>query len=188
VDILMVPGWSSSGADHWQSRWERNLKTARRIEQEDWLEPERDAWVGRILEAAADNARPIVFVAHSLGVAAVAHAGARCPKGLIAGAFLVAPADVANAALWPETEGYVFDVATSGFAPLPSEPLPFPSLLVGSTNDPYCSMERSKEFASAWGATYVEGGALGHINAASGHGPWPEGLLRFGSFLQQLDR
>ncbi|HYD14828.1 MAG TPA: alpha/beta hydrolase, partial [Hyphomicrobium sp.] len=31
VDILIVPGWSSSGPDHWQSRWERTLKTARRV-------------------------------------------------------------------------------------------------------------------------------------------------------------
>ena len=36
ADILMVPGWNGSGPDHWQSRWERNLKTARRIEQDDW--------------------------------------------------------------------------------------------------------------------------------------------------------
>ena len=26
----------------------------------------------------------------------------------------------------------------------------------------------------------------GHINAASGHGPWPEGALQFGMFLKQL--
>jgi hypothetical protein len=186
ADILMVPGWSSSGDDHWQSRWERNLKTARRIEQNDWLKPQRDAWVGRILAAAAGSSRPVVLVAHSLGVAAVAHAGVRMPKGFVAGAFLVAPADVDNASAWPVTEGEVFDVPGSGFAPLPREPLPFPAALIASTNDPYCTIERARALAGAWGATLVEAGALGHINPASGHGPWPEGVLRFGGFLSRL--
>src|SRR3972149_6997701 len=138
VDILMVPGWSASGEDDWQSRWERILKTARRIEQDDWLVPQRDAWVGRILAAAAGNSRPVVLVAHSLGVAAVAHAGARMPRGLVAGAVLVAPADDDSADAWPVPEGLLFDVAGSGFAPLPLGPLPFPSTLVASSNDPYC--------------------------------------------------
>ena len=188
ADILIVPGWSNSDEDHWQSRWERSLKTARRVDQESWLRPRRDQWVGRIIDAIAKSARPVVLVAHSLGVAAVAHTGARTPKGLVAGAFLVAPADIDNAADWPETEGEYFDIEASGFAPIPLEPLPFPAALVASSNDPYCSVERARRFAEAWGATLVEGGDLGHINADSGHGPWPEGVLRFGGFLSQLTR
>ncbi len=82
----------------WQSRWTRALKPAQRIEQDNWLEPERDAWVGRIIESIVASTRPVVLVAHSLGVAAVAHAGQRMPKGFLTGAFLVAPADVDNAA------------------------------------------------------------------------------------------
>ena len=186
ADILMVPGWSNSGDDHWQSRWERNLKTARRIDQESWVKPQRDAWVGRIIEATTRSSRPVVLVAHSLGVAAVAHAGTRMPKGLVAGAFLVAPADPDNADAWPETQGEFFDIGASGFAPMPLERLPFPAALIASSNDPYCSIERARRFADAWGATLVEAGDLGHINADSGHGPWPEGVLRFGGFLSQL--
>ncbi|WP_072391884.1 alpha/beta hydrolase [Hyphomicrobium sp. CS1GBMeth3] len=186
VDILIVPGWSSSGPDHWQSRWERTLKTARRIEQENWVVPEREAWVGRIIETAVQSTRPVVLVAHSLGVAAVAHMAKIVPKGFVSGAFLVAPADVDDAANWPETEGFTLDGAASGFAPLPLDPLPFPSVLVASSNDPYCRIERATELAAAWGSTLVEAGDAGHINGASGHGPWPEGVLRFGTFLQTL--
>lgn len=186
ADILIVPGWSSSGPDHWQSRWERTLKTARRVEQENWIAPDREAWVGRIIEAAVQSTRPVVLVAHSLGVAAVAHMAQRIPKGFLSGAFLVAPADVDNAAEWPETEGLMLDGRTSGFAPLPLDPLPFPSVLVASSNDPYCRIERATELAGAWGATLVEAGEAGHINGASGHGPWPEGVLRFGAFLSGL--
>ncbi|MGE5267371.1 MAG: RBBP9/YdeN family alpha/beta hydrolase [Deltaproteobacteria bacterium] len=189
ADILIIPGWSSSGADHWQTRWEKNLKTARRVEQEDWIRPERDAWVARIVEAAAQSVRPVVLVAHSLGAIAVAHAGAklaRLPAPPV-GAFLVAPADVDNAALWPVTAGETFRAgAETGFAPVPRAILPFPSIVVASANDPYCSLERARDFAGSWGATVIESGDVGHINVASGHGPWPDGLLAFGIFLQRL--
>lgn len=187
VDILIVPGWSSSGPDHWQSRWERTLKTARRVEQDDWRAPEREAWVGRIIDAAVASNRPAVIVAHSLGVAAVAHVAERIPPGFLSGAFLVAPADVDNAESWPATEGLSLDGSASGFAPLPQMTLPFPSVLIASSNDPYCKLERAQALASAWGSTLVEAGEVGHINSESGHGPWPDGVLRFGSFLRGLE-
>jgi len=185
VDILMVPGLSGSGPDHWQSRWERTLKTARRVEQDNWLAPEREAWVGRIIETIVQSSRPVVLVAHSLGVAAVAHVAQRVPKGFLSGAFLVAPADVDNAGAWPRGD-LNLDADGAGFAPLPSDPLPFPSVIIASSTDPYCALERARALASAWGSTLVEAGNAGHINSASGHGPWPEGVLRFGAFLSGL--
>lgn len=188
VEIVIVPGWSSSGPDHWQSRWQRSLKTARRVEQPDWYHPDRDTWVGTLIStvAKAESDLPVVLVAHSLGVATVAHAAARLPAATIAGAFLVAPADVDNARDWPVTEGYDFDASAHGFAPLPSARLPFPSVLVASSNDPYCRLERAEALASRWGSTFVAAGELGHINVASGQGPWPEGLMRLGWFLKRL--
>lgn len=187
VDILIVPGWSSSGPDHWQSRWQRSLTTARRVEQDDWLTPVRDRWVERIAAEVARATRPPVLVAHSLGCAAVVHAARKLPRGLVAGAYLVAPADVDNASLWPMTAGYTFEATHGGFAPLPTEPLPFPALVVASADDPYCILARARSLAQSWGAGFVDAGNCGHINVASGHGPWPEGLLRFGSFLKGLD-
>lgn len=186
VDILIVPGWSSSGPDHWQSRWERNLPTARRVEQEDWLNPDKDRWVGRLIDEVARSVRPPVLVAHSLGVVTVVHAAAKLPEGLVAGAFLVAPADIERATDWPVTEGHAFNTERGGFLPLPMAPLPFPAAVVASADDPYCRRERAETLAEAWGATLIEAGAAGHINVASGHGPWPEGLLRFGGFLKRL--
>jgi hypothetical protein len=186
VEILIVPGWSSSGDDHWQSRWERNLTTARRVEQDDWIRPKKAQWTDRILLAVAEARLPPVLVAHSLGVAAVVHAAKRIPKGLVAAAFLVAPADVENADKWPITLGETFDLEGSGFAPLPQVPLPFPSTLVASASDPYCTLERAKLLAEAWGSKLVEAGDAGHINPASGHGPWPDGLLHFGGLLRRI--
>ena len=183
AEILIIPGWSSSGEDHWQSRWERGMKTARRVEQEEWFKPDKDAWVHNILLAIAEASRPPVLVAHSLGVAAVAHAARSIPKNLVAAAFLVAPADVDHGADWPITQGHAFESTGTGFTPMPILPLPFPATLVASSNDPYCSLERARYLATEWGAKFVEAGEVGHINTASGHGPWPEGLLHFGGLL-----
>jgi predicted alpha/beta hydrolase family esterase len=133
--------------------------------------------VARIVEASAQATRPAVLVAHSLGVLATVHAAPRL-AGKAVGAFLVAPPDEANLATLPEID--------PAFAPVPRAPLPFPAVLVASSNDPYCSPGAAAEFARAWGARFADAGAADHINAESGHGPWPEGLMRFAGFLRQL--
>jgi uncharacterized protein len=187
VDILMIPGWSGSGPDHWQSRWERSLKTARRVEQADWLSPGRDAWVVSIHGAIAECQRPVLIIAHSLGVIATAHALASNASGAVVGAILVAPADIENAQDWPMTQGQRLAPDHGGFAPVLMTPLPCPSRLIASTSDPYCTLIRAQAFAAAWGAVFVDAGDAGHINVASGHGPWPDGLMQLGGFLRSLD-
>ena len=133
--------------------------------QRDWDTPQREAWVttlGRAVDAAGPAA---VLVAHSLGCLAVAYLAARRTGG-IAGALLVAPADVER----PDTPAALRD-----FAPVPLACLPFPSVVVASQDDPYVSFERAREFAAAWGSRLVDAGRAGHINTAAGFGPWPEG-------------
>lgn len=53
-------------------------------------------------------------------------------------------------------------------------------LLVASSDDPYCSLERAHELAAHWGARFAPAGACGHMNAESALGLWPQGqaLLR----------
>ena len=186
IEIVIVPGWSSSGPDHWQSRWQRNLPNVTRVEQDDWYGANKDAWVGKLISTLSTVQRPAILVAHSLGVITLAHAASKFPPGLANGAFLVAPADVEQANLWPETDGHTFDRENSGFAPIPKDTFGFPTTLVASSNDPYCELKRAQSFAEAWGANLINAGDIGHINVDSGHGPWPEGLLRFGKFLQKL--
>ena len=81
-------------------------------------------------------------------------------------AFLVAPSD---------TEAPSYPDCTTGFQPMQFEPLPFPAIVVASSNDPYVAPQRARQFAQAWGAEYVEIGDAGHINGDAGYGPWPEG-------------
>ncbi len=178
VELLIIPGWTNAGPDHWQSRWQRNIKTARRVEQEDWDTPDIGDWVGRIIEQVAMTTRPTVLVAHSCGVSAAVHAAHKLPPGMVAGAFLVAAPDLGALDIWPAIHG--------GFFPVPDALLPFPSVLVASSNDPACPLDRARAFASDWGSTLIEAGDAGHINTESGHGPWPDGLLRLGTFLKNL--
>src|SRR4051795_2114 len=93
-DILMVPGIGGSGPDHWQTRWERQLSTARRVEQASFDDPKRSEWVARIVTEVERATRPVVLVAHSLGVAAVAHAAPQLDGRRVRGAFLVSLPDV----------------------------------------------------------------------------------------------
>lgn len=170
-DILIVPGRGNAGPDHWLSRWERKLPTARRVEQDDWDWPERTAWVRHLRESVAASSRPVVLIAHALGVATVAFAAADFPRGRVRAGFLVAPADAA---------------ASGDFDGLPEDPLPFPSMMIASRTDPACPFERADEWAAAWGSLLVDAGDAGPIDPTSGHGPWPEGLTRFATLMARV--
>jgi predicted alpha/beta hydrolase family esterase len=58
---------------------------------------------------------------------------------------------------------------------MPLRKLPFRSVVVASTDDPFVTLERAKLFATSWGSRLIQMSNAGHINTASGHGPWPEG-------------
>lgn len=178
TDILIVPGYNGSGPEHWQTRWQGKIRTARRVEQDDWDNPTLEGWTRRIVEAIQQAERPVVLIAHSAGVAAVAHAAQRHNMDRVKGALLVAPPDVENPTQVPEP--------CRVFAPLPTDPLPFPSMLIASEDDPYCETSRAEDFAAAWGSDFYSAGTAGHFNTDSGHGPWPEGLMMLARFMQRL--
>ena len=177
ADILIVPGYTNSGPDHWQSRWERKLSTARRVEQAEWSKPVKEDWVARLVEEVNASTRPIVLVAHSLGVPTVIHALPEIGKK-VSGALLVAPPDVANPDIRPKH--------LMTFGPYPRDPLPFPSITVASRNDPFCPFETAEDIAAAWGSLFIDAGEAGHLDDAAGYGPWPEGSMAFASFLSRL--
>lgn len=177
TDILILPGLGSSAPGHWQVRWAEKMRTAAIVEQADWDEPDPEDWADTIVKAVELAAQPVVLVAHSLGCIAVAKAAPRLTEGKARGAFLVAPPDLERA----DAPDAILD-----FLPVPRDPLPFPSLLVASSSDPYCTLERAADLAGAWGSDFHNAGDAGHINIQSGHGPWPEGLLMFTRLMQRL--
>jgi uncharacterized protein len=179
VPILVVPGLGGSGPDHWQSHLERSFPRASRVHQDDWDRPDPAVWTGRLL-AAVEASPGAVLVAHSLGCAVVAHAAAAHPGLPVAAALLVAPADVEHEDGAP--------ACLRRFAPMPCTRLPFRSVVVASTDDPYMALNRARAFADDWGAEFVDAGALGHINVDAGFGPWPDGERMLQKLLPAGDR
>jgi len=168
--IVIVPGWRDSGPGHWQSLWADRLAGAARVQQDDWITPIRSAWVASITRTILAQPGPVVVVAHSLGCIATVHLPAEA-LARIHGALLVAPAD-------PERRAVLSD-----FAPVPHAPLPFHSIVVASSNDPYCPVRLAGAYARAWGSEFVRLQGAGHINVESGHGEWPLGLGLLQSLL-----
>ncbi|GGY65952.1 RBBP9/YdeN family alpha/beta hydrolase [Pseudoduganella albidiflava] len=154
--VLVAPGLHDSGPEHWQSRWQRLYPAFERVCQDDWSDPVLPAWRARVDEVRRRDDRPTLIVAHSFGCLASVHSVAADPAN-VAGLLLVAPAD-------PDK----FGVA----ALLPREPLPVPSILIASTNDPWMPLERARQWAQHWGSSFIDAGALGHINAESGLRDW----------------
>ncbi|MEQ1770263.1 MAG: alpha/beta hydrolase [Devosia sp.] len=178
ADILIVPGLGNSGPGHWQSRWADRMNTARVVEQSEWDEPLLADWVDRIFHEIMLSTRPVLLIGHSLGVSAIIHtAQLRIKDTKVRGAFLVSP---------PDLERVDMPAEIHGFRNVPTDPLPFPSMVVGSESDPYAFHDRIRGFASDWGSDFQTAGNAGHVNVESGHGPWPEGLLMLGELMKRL--
>lgn len=182
IRYLIVPGWQGSPDSHWQSHWQRTLPNSTRVEQADWLAPQRSDWVAELERSVASDPRPVVLIAHSLGCITVAHWAARAPRELlqrVRGALLVAPADVERSNC-PE--------ALRNFAPIPRRPLPFASLVVGSDNDSAASASRAISLGQTWGSEVVILPGAGHINVKSGHQQWEQGFAYLYRLQSRVER
>ncbi|KAF1022678.1 MAG: hypothetical protein GAK30_01051 [Paracidovorax wautersii] len=168
-NVLLLPGWHNSGPDHWQSRWQARHGYTR-VEQHDWARPLRGDWMAQLEEAVLAADEPAVLVAHSLGCALVAAWAAHSRQTQrVKAVLLVAPPDTSR----DEVRGPL-----PSWASLVRQPLPFGpqrSVVVASSDDPYCEPALSRALASDWRASYELWGPLGHINAESGLGDWPDG-------------
>ena len=166
-NVLILPGWQNSGPGHWQSRWE-TLHGFRRVDQHDWMTPRRGDWIARLEDVILGSDGPVVLVAHSLGcILTAAWAQVSRSTARVQGALLVAPGDPER----DELRGVL-----PSWAPIVRDRLPFPSLLLGSHDDPYCSLAKAQSLADVWGSRFIDCGPCGHINAESGLGDWPDGL------------
>lgn len=175
ASALIIPGLFNSGPEHWQSIWRSRHPEYYRVQQADWETPRCSDWVQTLAASIREINGPVVLAAHSTACATVAYYAARHGngKGQVVGALLVGPSD---------TEAASYPVGPTGFAPMPLDRLPFPSIAVASTDDPYVTIERAQLFASSWGSRLITLENAGHINAAAGYGAWPEGE----ELLQQL--
>jgi uncharacterized protein len=165
-NVLVVPGIGSSGPLHWQTRWELSHPSFRRVEQRDWETPHCSDWVQVLEKAVAASGPSTVLVAHSLGCLLVAHWAAQTAL-TVHGALLVAA---------PDPDGPCFPPGARGFNPIPLQRLPFESIVVASSNDPFARVEFLSRCAEHWGSRFVSIGEAGHVNADSGLEAWREGF------------
>ncbi|MFH9826370.1 RBBP9/YdeN family alpha/beta hydrolase [Streptomyces bobili] len=179
--VVIVPGLRDHVEQHWQTLLAARLAEAGRAVRtvppltQDQLS--RDARVAALHKVISEVAGPVVLVAHSAGVITTVH-WSQWHEAQVQGALLVTPPDFEKSL----PEGYptpeVLD--ENGWTPVPRSPLPFPSIVAASSNDPLGTVERVAELARNWAGRLVELGEVGHLNPASGYGPWLEAeeLLR----------
>lgn len=167
--ILIIPENDETATGSWHIRWEAKRGDCRRVELGMWEEPHRNTWVNKLnLEIHRADA-PVVIVAHGLGCVTTAWwAEYEQPRyaAPVVGALLVAPPDV-------ERPGR--DPRLARFGACPRKPLPFPSFLVASGNDPHCPFDTAVSLARDWGSRFAFAGDVGHLDASSNLGEWPLG-------------
>ena len=172
--VLFVPGLRHHVEDHWQTH------TANDILGSVTVEPLRENGLSCAARVAALDAaiaaidNDVVLVAHSAGCLMVACWAQQRPRHNVRGALLVTPADIEH----PMPDGYpTLDALNdNGWLPIPRQPLPFPSMLVASRNDPLARFERAEMLARCWNSTFYDAGEVGHLNPVAGFGPWPKAL------------
>ncbi|GAA3367475.1 alpha/beta hydrolase [Streptomyces sannanensis] len=175
--VVIVPGLRDHVPDHWQTILADKIANARTVPP---LTDDRlscDAQVAALEGVLSDISGPVVLAAHSAGVMTTVH-WARRHRRPVEGALLAAPPDFDT----PLPEGYPTQDAlhANGWTPVPRTPLPFPSIVAASTNDPLADFARVAGLARVWGSRLVDLGPVGHLNPAAGYGEWPraEELIR----------
>lgn len=172
--LLIIPGLNGSGPQHWQTLWEQGQPGFNRVTQKDWDHPDLNLWIAELEKAITAFGTQSILVAHSLGCALVAHWAAQTRLEVKA-AMLVAPPDV-----WRDS----FPQEAKSFSPMPLDPLPFNSIVVASTNDPFATIERAQHFAKCWKSRFINLGDKGHINAQSNIADWKEGKNLLATLLK----
>lgn len=176
MHTITIPGIYGSGPDHWQTLWEKNDSSLIRFHPSDWDRPRLGDWIDALERSVREAPESPVLLAHSLGCLLVAHWAAQT-KREVRGAMLVSV---------PDPAGTNFPSEAASFADVPEVPLPFPTLIVSSSNDPYGTQEYARSRAKQWKSTFVAIGDFGHINESKKLAEWGYGRGAFDCFVASL--
>jgi uncharacterized protein len=169
---VIVPGVGGSEHDHWQSWLQRRMPSCSRVEQHDWNSPILKNWVAEFVNTVRQVEENIQIVAHSFGCLTTVAALAQHPElnSKVKNLVLVAPANPARFG----DEGFARDSNNDYQAYFHQLKILPPTSLIISENDPWLNFQDAKELAKSWRLNPVNLGEVGHINVASGFGPFPE--------------
>ena len=172
IHTVIVPGVGGSEHDHWQSWLQRQLKSCSRVQQQDWNKPVLHAWVEQFVKTVQAIQEPIQIVAHSFGCLTTVAALAQHPElnQKIKNLVLVAPA---NPARFGDT-GFARESQNDYQQYFHQLKLQVPTQMIISENDPWLNFQDALQLAKAWKIRPKNLGQVGHINVASGFGPFPE--------------
>jgi predicted alpha/beta hydrolase family esterase len=159
---LIVPGLDGSPAPHWQHWWAATDPGALMVDLSEPERPDPAVWEAELAGCILRHP-DAVLVGHSLGAVLITRLLASARHLRVRAALLVAPA---------ETEGAA---RIAQFGPIPRRTMQVPTTLVASRNDPWMTFTRARELARDWGGDLVDLGFAGHVNVASGFGPWAHG-------------
>ena len=179
--VLIVPGLREHVAEHWQTLLAARLSNVRSVAPLETDKLDCMARVRAIQHELEQIDGPVILVAHSAGVLMVAHWAAHYSRP-IKGALLAAPPDLD--AVWPSNYPSSETLRSQGWNPLPQGPLPFRSIVAGSTNDHLASLPAVTRMAEGWGAELLNLGDVGHLNPAAGFGHWQQAE----ALILELDR
>lgn len=170
ITFLIVPGLREHVVEHWQTHLQKELPRAVCVAPLQHDKLSCAARVKALDDTLAGIEGPVILVAHSAGVVTTVH-WAQQHQRPIHGALLATLADMEE----PMPAGYptLEQLSSNGWTPIPVTPLPFPSILAASRNDPLARFQKAQELAAAWGSRLVDLGEVGHLNPAAGFGPWP---------------
>ncbi|MCO8098738.1 alpha/beta hydrolase [Acinetobacter indicus] len=172
IHTVIVPGVGGSEYGHWQSWLQRQLMSCSRVEQQDWNAPVLKTWVEQFRSTVAAIDAPLQIVAHSFGCLTTVAALAQYPalQRKVKNLVLVAPA---NPGRFGEA-GFARDSQHDYQDYFHQLQVQVPASMLISENDPWLNAEHALELAQSWQLEPVSLGHVGHINVASGFGPFPE--------------
>jgi predicted alpha/beta hydrolase family esterase len=170
--VVLVPGLRGSVEDHWQTRLAAALPGTRTVPPLGRTEPGLRARVALLDRTVTDVAGPVVLVAHSAGVLVTVHWATQYRGSAVVGALLATPPTLADEL--PAGYPSIRELRGHGWLPIPRQRLPYPSIVAASSDDPLTNPVRLRSLAAAWGSRWHSLGPVGHLNPASGFGPWPQ--------------
>jgi predicted alpha/beta hydrolase family esterase len=178
VATLILPGLNGSAEGHWQRHWARDRAFATIVRQASWSRPVLQHWL-TALESELERVGEAWLVTHSLGCLLAANLAIRPAARHLKGALLVAPCDL------DRTER--LHPGAIDFGAMPTKALPFPSIVVGSRDDPYMDFAELRQYAARWNSELHDLGYAGHVNMASGFGRWEQGYRLFSAFTKRVE-
>lgn len=169
---VIVPGVGGSEYHHWQSWLQRQLMSCSRVQQQDWSLPVLKEWIAQFVKTIAPIQDEIQIVAHSFGCLTTVAALTEHPElnQKVKKLILVAPANPARFG----DAGFARNSQNDYAEYFHQLKIQVPATMIISENDPWLAFDDAQSLAKSWKLKPINAGQAGHINVASGYGPFPE--------------